>query len=77
MVKTRKGENYSPTYGGFMPSQRYYIDQSPLAFAINTKKTYNDDTIKKQRKQKQNHIDKSTSAWLRKVAVHPPDLLSS
>ena len=40
LVKTGKGENYNPTYSGFMPSQRYNVDQSPLPFVINTKKTY-------------------------------------
>ena len=40
LVKTGKGENYNPVYGGFIPSQRYNVDQSPLPFAIDTKKTY-------------------------------------
>ena len=40
LVKTGKGENYNPVYSGFMPSQRYNVDQSPLPFTIDTKKTY-------------------------------------
>ena len=80
LVKTGKGENYDPTYHGFMPSQRYNVNQSPVPFAINTKKTYEQiqqQQQQQQKKQKQNRTDKSTSTWLRKAAVHPPDLLSS
>jgi len=40
LVKTGNGANYDPVYGGFFPSQRYNVDQSPLPFAIDTKKTY-------------------------------------
>ena len=40
LAKTGKRESYNPTYGGFMPSQRYNVDQSLLPFAFNTKKTY-------------------------------------
>ena len=77
LVKTGKGENYNPTYDGFMPSQRYNVDQLPLPFAINTKKTYEQIQPKKKKiKQKQNRTDKATSTWLRKAAVHPPNLLS-
>lgn len=40
LVKTGSSENYHPVYGSFVPAQRYNVDQSPLPFAIDTKKTY-------------------------------------
>lgn len=40
LVKSGKKDSYDPVYGGFMPTQRFNVDQSPLPFAIDTKKTY-------------------------------------
>ena len=40
LVKTGRCETYHPVYGGFVPTQRFNVDQSPLPFAIDTKKTY-------------------------------------
>ena len=57
LVKTRKGGNYNPTYGGFMPSQQYNIDQSTLPFAINTKKTY-------EQIQPKNKENRNKTVWI-------------
>ena len=40
LVKSGKTEDYHPVYGGFVPAQRLNVDQSPLPFAIDTKRTY-------------------------------------
>ena len=40
LIKTGSGENYNPVYGGYAPTQRYNVDQSPLPCAIYTKRTY-------------------------------------
>ena len=76
LVKTGKGENYNPVYGGFMPSQRYNVDQSPLPFAIDTKKTYEQIRPKDKENRNKKRIGKSTGARLRKAAMHSPDLFS-
>ena len=57
LVKTGKGENYDPTYHGFMPSQRYNVNQSPVPFAINTKKTY--EQIQQQQQQQKKNRNKT------------------
>ena len=49
LIKTESGENYNPVYGRFVPAQRYNMDQSPLPFAIGTKKTY--DCIEPKNKE--------------------------
>ena len=61
MVKTGKEENYNPTYGGFMPSQIYNVDQSPLPFAINTKKTY-------EQMQPKNKENRNKTVWISQPA---------
>ena len=40
LVRTGLNDNYDPKYGRFLPEQRFNVDQSPLPFAIDTKKTY-------------------------------------
>ena len=64
LIKTGKGENYNPTYGGFMPSQRYNVDQSQFVintFAINTKKTY-------EQIQPKNKENRNKTVWISQPA---------
>ena len=62
LVKTGKEENYNPTYDGFMPSQRYNVDQSPLSFVINTKKTY-------KQIQPKNKENRNKTVWISQPAL--------
>ena len=40
LIKTGSGENHNPVYGGYAPTHRYNVDQSPLPCAIGTKRIY-------------------------------------
>ncbi|MEO0683927.1 MAG: hypothetical protein AAFY76_02490 [Cyanobacteria bacterium J06649_11] len=51
LVKTGKDDQYDPKWGRFVPKQRFNVDQSPLPFAVETKRTY--EIIEK--KQSKNH----------------------
>lgn len=39
-IRPRSTNNYDKKWGGFLPKQRLNVDQSPLPFVINSKKTY-------------------------------------
>ena len=45
---------YDPKWGGFLPIQRLNVDQSPLSFVVNSKKTY--EYVKKG--------DKIDNSWI-------------
>ena len=40
LIRVGKNDDYDPKWGRFRPSQRYNVDQSPLAFALDGNKTY-------------------------------------
>ena len=40
LIRTGKDDNYDPKWGRFTPNQRFNVDQSPLPFAVETKRTY-------------------------------------
>ena len=40
LVRTGVLDNYHPKWGHFLPAQRFNVDQSPLPFAIDVKRTY-------------------------------------
>ena len=40
LVRTGATENYDEKWGRFKPCQRFNVDQSPLPFAVDTKRTY-------------------------------------
>lgn len=40
LVRSGKDDTYDQKWGRFLPSQRFNVDQSPLPFAITTKRTY-------------------------------------
>ena len=45
LIRSGKDGSYDKKWGRFLPTQRYNVDQSPLPFAFNTKRTY--EMIKK------------------------------
>ena len=51
----RKGLNdrYDAKWGRFLPKERFNVDQSPLPFSMNVKKTY--EQIEKGNPEKRNH----------------------
>jgi len=51
LVKTGKDDQYDQKWGRFVPTQRFNVDQSPLPFAVETKRTY--EIVEKN--QSQNH----------------------
>ena len=61
LVKTSKGADYDPVYGAFKPSQRFNVDQSPLPFAIDTKKTY-------ERIEPKNKENRNKNVWVSQPA---------
>lgn len=40
LIRTGRNDNYDQKWGRFLPKQRLNVDQSPLPFAIDAKKTY-------------------------------------
>ena len=40
LTGTDKIDNYDKKWGRFKPCQRFNVDQSPLPFAVDTKRTY-------------------------------------
>ena len=67
LVKLEVANIIIPVYGGFVPAQRYNLDQSPLPFAIETQNP---------REQKQTCMCKPAGCWIRKTTVYSADLLS-
>ena len=57
LVKTGKGDRYDTRFGRFLPSQCYNADQSPVPFAIDTKKTY-------ELLDKKNPENKNKKVWV-------------
>ena len=39
-IRTSRNNNFDEKWGAFLPKQRFNVDQSPLPFVINAKKTY-------------------------------------
>ena len=40
LIRTNRGETYDQKWGSFMPNQHFSVDQSPMPFSIDMKKTY-------------------------------------
>ena len=40
LIPTNRGETYDQKWGSFTPNQRFSVDQSPMPFSIDIKKTY-------------------------------------
>ena len=55
LIKRGANDNFHPKWGWFLPTQKFNVDQSPLPFAMNAKKT---DTEKMWISQPARGLDK-------------------
>ena len=40
LIRTGLNDSYNEKWGRFLPNQRFNVDQSPLPFVVNTKRSY-------------------------------------
>ena len=55
LICTGSNDDYHPKWGRFLPKQRFNVDQSPLPFAIDVKKTY-EQIIRGDKENRNNRV---------------------
>ena len=71
LIRCGRNESYDEKWGRFTPEQRFNVDQSPLPFALNSKRTY--ELVK--RGDKYHRVDITTRKRAGKAPMYPSNLL--